>query len=634
MDSSNAEGQSADVTVVARSTARRHKTNAIESYRQRLLVTESAVQANRLIVHLDKVLQAKGNSGEDVSEALATVEESRKELDQAMRNDSSTVVLDVEGRMEQLTLTYDPLYLENEDERRAQRKQDLDEKAKAGWMTEPSNRFIQFMKGDFKGKKRVTRSERRSCISRAAWIFAISGMAIAIVFLIIDFVTAQTHPVLRTKVIYEETLPLPVMTFCMGFPNIGTFINRERDNIKGESLFGVTSYENFETKQSYSLKEAHAEVFEEVTLGPDYCRDSPKLKGFSVEHQQKNHPHRSKSGQPPRTSSAWANNCYSCFRMNFSSPLELSASKAVSIGRPPIAIKLARHKFVNYCFGEQLVSPYLAEIDALARIIFEHGDELIKLGILKVEEKNLEFALFDFLKAVPQVNFVTLDSAAMAEHIEMTNNLLCSVYFFSGYFYPVNGEKMDIKWVFGHNGTFDTRQRKWRQAGAGPYPKSYYFDDITVSVNRTMVEELKDTELHDDRRQQHVHVYGLDHSITRLPTINDHAVTLADRHAMTLHFTRSIEHGVPSFKTQTSYGSQITAFDLTLFAEYSLEMALASFERQETSRRPATSVAEFLTDVFEYAGLFTGVCAYTILVAPARMYLRRSYEAPNASPFK
>lgn len=60
---------------------------------------------------------------------------------------------------------------------------------------------------------------------------------------------------------------------------------------------------------------------------------------------------------------------------------------------------------------------------------------------------------------------------------------------------------------------------------------------------------------------------------------------------------------------------------ISQYNEYSLEVRLTGFGVEVTSRRPATSAAEFLTDVFEYAGLFTGICAYSALVAPASMYL-------------
>jgi hypothetical protein len=601
--------------VLARAQAltRQRRQDATEVYRQRLLVLESAVQANRLIVNLDKVLAAKAQNGEDVSAPLRVVDESRKQLMASLQSGDSTKTLEVEERVEQMTLTHDPFYLENEEKRREQRRVDVEDRHKAGWMSSPSSRVIQLMKGDRKGVVAVTRAERRSCMSTVAWTFAISGMVIAIAFLVVDFYTAQTRPVLRTSLVAARELELPVVTYCMGFPNIGSFQNRGELGLKGGALFGITQYDNFETAESFGSDEAHEKVFEPVTVGPASCRD--RMQSFSPAQMLRENPANSSAGQQTEE-------CFACFRNHNSRPVKLSAAKSLPLGRPPVRVKLVRSQAVTYCFSGVTKYHSPSVRDSLVDVFLANSEALEKRGTLRADVSTVKQALLT-VKNPPHYSD---DVKVHAEYVEQTVSFLCNVYFFSGFFFPATGD-MDIQYRYGDGGTNNPLKRRFLRSGRGPWHEAYYVDGQSSAERLTMAQELASTSSRDASRLERLFVYALDRSFDRDPNINDLAAILSHHVAMTLQFTYSVNHGVPGFAADVSRGQEVIEFDGSTFSDFEVDMGMSTFGKQVTTRRPATSVAEFLTDVFEYAGLFTGVCAYSILVAPARMYLRRPQPA-------
>lgn len=603
------EEEGADVTWYARNAAGERRQEAIELYRQNLLVSESGIQANRLILNLEQVLAKKAKKGEDVSGALKICEESRQLLVSSLRTGDAEAILDVESRVEQATLTHDALYLENEESRRVERRINLDEKANTHWMSSQSSRLIQIMRGDMKGEKMVTRAERRSCISQAAWAFAISGMVIAIAFLIVDFYSAQTNPVLRTNLIAKQELTLPQTTFCMGVPNIGSFREEWDLTLRGKPLFGVSSFANIESGENMRSDEAHRSKFEHVILGNKSCHGH--ISTFSQTQMML---------QGEEENPKKQEECFSCFRVRRSQDIKLTSERAKEIGRPPVQVKMAKSNLINYCFTN--VSHYhdVSARDSILDQIKENADELAGRGILRGGNGTILSGL-EHMKGINPY-YVKFIPDELGKEI----SFLCNVYFFSGYFYPKTDD-IDIKYVY--NDPNSRHVLGWYPEGDGPYHRVYYHTENIVggqgNVNSrlTMRDELQDIAPEAVGARDGVFIYAVDNSLDRLPNINDLASILSQRVTTSVEFTRSEDHGNPGYKTKVNFGRLLLPQGTELFSEYGIEMGFSGFGVEEIFRRPATSVAEFLTDCFEYAGLFTGLCAYTVVVAPARMYLKR-----------
>lgn len=593
---------------------------ATHAYREKLLVSESAVQANRLVLNLEETLGRRAAAGEDVSGALDEVAASRAALAAALAADDAPTILAVEGDVERLTLKEDPFYLEGEEKRREERRIAMEEKGRATWMSQSSNKVIQLMKGDTQGKVVVTRAERRSCISKAAWAFAISGMIIAIAFLVVDFYTAQKNPVLRTVLMPRKELELPVLTYCMALPNIGSFQDVKERGLRGNALFGVTEFTNYETQTTLTSDEAHEQMFEPLVLGPESCKS--KMNSFSKEQMALVDPRINSTTRRIDT-----DECFSCFRSKSSKPITLQSDRAQQIGRPPIRVRLARSKLLDYCFPGVAKWLEVEVLDALVDLLKKHAPELVERGTLSVMDRvDIAWALDKLRTSSSERVCSHLSTCSETEHHEAVAGLLCNVYFFSGYFLPAEGD-FDARYHFSDLGTNNQGNLAWRAVGAGPYHRVF----MDLARERDVATRVKSIEAelvaHTSRTGlilPRVFVFAMDRSQDRLPSINDHAVSITPASPMVLTFTRSVDHGVPGYTSELTAGTtREGVWSGALYSDFLLDIGFTSFTAEITSRRPATSVAEFLTDVFEYAGLFTGVCAYSILVAPARMYLRR-----------
>lgn len=595
-------GSDIDIAEFSDALSNQKRQDAIETYRQNILVSESAIQANRLIVNLEKLFTKKAKKGENTSDQMAMLEERRKNLIASLQNGDANGILEIESSVEQSTLTYDPLYLESEDARREERRVAIDERQNAGWMSNQSSRLIQIMRGDTKGEQTVTRAERRSCISKAAWTFAVSGMVIAIAFLIVDFYSAQTNPVLRTNLIAKDEIILPQTTFCMGIPNIGSFRNAGTLGIRGKPLFGVASFNNLEASEKMNSNEAHAKKFEHVIVGPETCHK--EMTAFSDAQMM------FQRSSPVNITAE----CYSCYRVSRSQAIKLKAERAKEIGRPPVQVTMAKSRLLDYCFSNVSSFHDLTARNAILGELKEYSAELEREGILG---RNGNASLSDGLEKLKDISPRRKDF--IPDELGKQISFLCNVYFFSGFFYP-KARNVDVRYVYTEPN--NPSLLGWSPKGNGPYHRLHFSHSSETAV--TMREELQEVTAGALDAKSRVFVFALDNSFDRLPTINDLASILADRITISLEFTRNENHGTPGYTTKANFGRQYLPMGLPLYSEYSIEMGVSGFEVEVTTRRPATSVAEFLTDCFEYAGLFMGVCAYSVLVAPARMYLRHS----------
>lgn len=596
------DGSDIDIAEYADALSNRKHQDAIETYRQIILVSESAIQANRLIVNLETLFTKKAKKGENTSVQLSMLEESRKTLIASLQNGDANGILEIESSVEQSTLTYDPLYLENEDARREERRVAIDERQNSGWMSHQSSRLIQIMRGDTKGEQTVTRAERRSCISKAAWTFAVSGMVIAIAFLIVDFYSAQTNPVLRTNLIAKDEITLPQTTFCMGIPNIGSFRNPGTLGIRGKPLFGVASFTNLEASEKMNSDEAHAKMFEHVIVGPETCHK--EIAAFSDAQMM------FQRRSPMNTTE----NCYSCYRVSRSQAIKLKAEKAKKIGLPPVQVTMAKSRLLDYCFVNVSSFHDINGRNAILGELQKHSAELEREGILG---RNGKESILIGLNKMKDISPIGPDF--IPDELGKQISFLCNVYFFSGFFYP-KAPNVDVSYVY-----TEPNNRSllgWSPKGNGPYHRLYFSD--SSEKTGTMREELQEVTAGALDSKSRVFVFAIDNSFDRLPTIKDLASVLADRITISLEFTCNENHGTPGYTSKANFGRQYLPMGLALYNEYSIEMSVSGFEVEVTTRRPATSVAEFLTDCFEYAGLFMGVCAYSVLVAPARMYLRHS----------
>lgn len=593
--------------------AREKRQRSATQFRESLIAGERAVQASRMILHLTQLLQERANNGEDVVEDQRDLKTHEIALLDATEYVDMERIQEIEGLVEHMTLRLDNLYLENEESRRKQRDREMKLKNALSWRTNPSSRFIQLMKGDHEGIEQVTDHERRTCISSCAWALAIVGLIVALAFSTVDFYKARTHPVLRTDFFRRDSLEMPSITMCVTGPNTPLFhqpLNRTTSQYDGPILFGIEAYRNQISGESYGVNEAFDKVGESIVLGPQGCEaQQAQFSRLAMHYPEK-----------PTTPTS---NCYSCIRIGTKKPVRFMESTSNRFPAP-IQVELAVSAVVPMCFGRKADNAHYQrvvryEILSKAKILGERG-------ILSTTTSTLEHVIES---SYPQR--YTSQNEQFSEYAVEFTSFLCNVFLFSGVWYPVSND-IDIKYCYdvGADG-----QYAWLKCGNGPYHQTKYpgrafatqeqatINTSLTSNTSTIVLDGYDNE---DEDTAQILVFAVDRNEDKLPGRESHIANLNQMAPTNFAFQFQKEGTLQTVKALHHGKNKLLFLGLETFSRYQAAFGVGSFDVEESSRRPSTSLAEYLTDVFEYVGLFTGVCAYSILVAPARMYLRRSRE--------
>ncbi|PXF47326.1 hypothetical protein BWQ96_02939 [Gracilariopsis chorda] len=578
-----------------------------ERFKESLIVASNAVNSIRMVENLASLLEKKRAHNEDVNRLERQLHNVQNSLKEAVSRYDYTAILDVEGVIEQLTLSYDPIYLETEEirkkEYRDQKKREA--RQKVTWAQNPSSRFVSLMKGDFEGAEAVTEAEQRSCISKCAWLFAIIGLLVALSFLVAEFWYAQVNPAVSTTFIRNNRLQVPMIHLCSQFPFIPSFDNLSKDHYAGETLFGLRSYTNIETEDRVLYPETKDLISEPSLLGnQEYCRTH-------MQYMSKRRIIKALLGELDYTET-----CYPCLSVGLKKPIHLNAATANQRSLGAVTVEAAISYDIEYCFNpSKAVSGWLRA--NLRSSIETHWTQLVKQGIIKlINPPDSDFVLkygFDHLRRDPFAR-------AAAE-----NAVYCNIYFFSGYFFPVE-PGTEVRYGY------DAREEDpWVRLSDDDNflatPTNVRNPYVQEETNRTAVlDAIKSNAKASSGLSQYigVNLFVLNSGSDRPPTLHDYVTALRQNHRDVLLLTKENEHKKNKYIRRMLAGPMKLFVSIGRFARFNVSVDFATFDTALMTRRPTTSVPEFLTDVFEYIGLFTGICAYSLIVGPARMYLRRT----------
>lgn len=617
------EQGAASRTVVESSTAAQAKTlkMAIRRLNERRLYqynrmqdafreASKALETKEMIDHLETILVQSELEYQDEKELIRQrLTEHRKSLYTAVADDDSARVTDVHVAVESLMLSYDPMYLENVEARRLKFRQavrdNIPPKSTPSWKQDPTYRFLCLLKGDFTGEKNlVTRKEVQFFLSRGAWALALLLMTIAIVFVSIQFAESRSSPAVSTAVNHYDNLELPVVWACLTKPMVPMFKNLPNQSYVGWQVWGLRSYTNIETGETYLYPQTEEVVSEPKILGPDeFCNDnmqylSKQTIDKSVERLFE---------EAPR--------CYSCLRIGIKKPVVLEYTRAMNRPAGAVSLEFALLKDLDYCFTQDI------PVHGFPRSTFKadlkrHGQLLVDKGAVILENNvGIDFAL-DF-------GFEAFDQLLDPYHkIEAEASVLCNLFFFSGVFYPVR-EKERARYRF----DLGKGVEAWEPLGD---PKNYVTPKVrsglhqVESMNRTkMLTEFRLFNLDNIHvTRSSVRIYSVENTTTQ-PTSADLSGVLRENADDVMVYTKQVESEHGHFSTRLQRGTARVFQVPSRFQRFNISLDFAAFDVEVNHRVPTTTWAEFLTDVFEYVGLFTGICAYSLLVSPAKMYLRR-----------
>ncbi len=187
-------------------------------------------------------------------------------------------------------------------------------------------------------------------------------------------------------------------------------------------------------------------------------------------------------------------------------------------------------------------------------------------------------------------------------------SFLCNIYFASGYFYPKPAET-EIAYLY------DLETDFWVPVGKGPYHRLHPPPDGN-DASFEMGSDLKNVE-HQVNLVSNLLVFASRPGRSSIPDYTDSIGILIENRKTTFLFSKSLDDQQVGYSTSRRTGSQFLDIVHERYQVFTTALDFMHFG-VDVSRQASMSVMELITNVFEYAGLFTGVCVYSILVGPAR----------------
>lgn len=604
-----------DLIRTAQNHQRLRQKAAATAYKNSLELATDALQTTRMLDALTRTIETRRKSGANILSLSESVSSANLRLQSAMHPYNALEIQSVHSDVLLLTQTHFPAYFQSDAARRKTHANTRRRAAvpQATWRSNPSSRFISVMRGDFQAERPVSEEEQRSCVSSCAWIFSIIGMIVAISFLIADFWSAQINPAISTVLMDNSQLQLPTIFACLAVPHMPAFEALPNNEYAGQTLWGLRSYSNAETGELMRYPDTTRLVSEPSFIGEaSFCNDAMShLSMASIEEGM------NPSADPSRK-------CYSCIRIGAKKPMVLSLEGATNRTAGAVTLEFSISQDISFCFSRNL--GYNSRLkDGIKEDLKAQGKELVEKGIVEIIPDpdgiaNVEFALDNgfepFKKAFPRDRNI-----GRLKEIEV----LCNLYFFSGHFFPVkNGNK--IRYSYNISAGIDA----WKPIG-NPinfrHMPSIAGELQDSSMNRTeILQEIRQASsmFHTSTLDNSISIYSVTNRTKTQPAFMDFTASIQPNQHELIMYTKRSDDGYVKYLASVQAGAKTYYRQTSRFLRFTMSLDFETFASEVVTRRPTTSIAEFCTDIFEYAGLFTGVCAYSVLVGPARMYLKRS----------
>lgn len=441
-----------------------------------------------------------------------------------------------------------------------------------------------------------------------AWTLALLGTVISIGFLTRDFIKAQSNLAIQVDRSKPAAMALPGITICPDFDNIPTFFDFPTAEYPGLPLFTISMYRRINRSNTSpslqllypdSIPGASKSPVENVTVSKNksLCIEQ----GFDVRRELE-------STITTGYSSSYNGlkneaSCLHCFRIGVTTQEVLEAVErnfSAALFLPAVQIKVSKPRLLGACF-----SNVLQRQSTLPRIIrselYEHAEKLEAKGILDFAGGNYSALLINLS-----------DRRSNSRHFM---DFYCNVYFFSGFFYP-NLDNANISYRYsGKAPNF------WEKAGSGPYFSAYTWERDDMPFVGPKEEGLRK----DSFSFGGLRLYAEDvESIDRWqPVSPSTGFANIDRHVVSTTFTfkKMIVDGRVEYRVTQSH-SVIAETDLNVVDLFSLGFDFELFEVERVYTYSTMTLSEFVTDIFEFLGLFTGICIFTLVVAPANRKLK------------
>lgn len=609
----------------------------IAAVRSKLLAAEEAhCRAKKNLNGLKRVLglcdklgtvkEAKFENGEETGPTDSLIEECLSELQTVISfqaTESDLVEVDFDqwaNTIESDVRAQDPMMLsfdsgsDEEEEGKSENSRSFRLRRDASTSSRGGNTMLNILmsNGKVRNKKSADDEEiggddKLFWLTTGAWAFAVIGMMITIGFLTKDFLVAQQSTAIQIERTATTPLELPAITICNTMPNVPAFADFPSQKYPGLPLFGVSTYirsirkEGLTNTTLITYPDTHVRskgsLVEDVVVAREGEGFRRANKGFNVRREQESL-YSIRTAGSARAIEGSGDSGFYCFRTGFKNrevlePHSFDSSSGVSL--PAVTIKVFRLRMLGACQAGPLREDSTV-ISAFVSELFLHAEKLKERGILDFNERN---------PTVLQTHSQTVRKYRSRKFIDF----YCNVYFFSGFFYP-SLDNADISYRFDESADF-----VWKETGKGPYYTAYSWQEGAPMLVGPDPRALQnDTYILDGIRVYAEEAASVDNSSIVSPSSS---ISVIDSWQSAIYSFRRVNiAGKNSYQFKEAISLSVPQKGIAI-SKTQVSFDFSTFETETILTTPTMSWPEFLTDVFEFVGLFTGICFFTLIVAPA-----------------
>lgn len=452
----------------------------------------------------------------------------------------------------------------------------------------------------------MTRGQRHRYTNRItfiflAWALAVIGMITSIAFLTRDFVLAQENLAIQVDRLPASPKTLPAITVCSDLQNVPPFEDFPNEEYPGLPMFSVTSYYSGNRSVDHpGIHLTYPKTLSNITSSPvesvvvsDETVDC-RQKGFHVEREMKALKAIGQAGSFGGMSNS-NGNCLHCFRIGVKieeklAPYHMNTSAALF--SPAVQITVSKSRMYGICQSYFVRHSTFIE-QLIASELFLHAKGL-------EQKKILDFNGHDYSVLKRRLSLDSVPKRA---------DFYCNVYFFSGFYYP---SLTDAQISYKYTGLPEV----WTKTGAGPYYTGYMWetsDLMQVGPNSEILDR-------DSYAFGGIRLFAEDPDTVNKskPVSPQTQFTLLDRFSVSTMITirKVLVLGEVKYEVRSKVDDLVGYGDM-MIDRFHLGFDFDLFELERVYTYSTMTWSEYITDVFEYIGLFTGVCIFTLIVAPA-----------------
>lgn len=438
-----------------------------------------------------------------------------------------------------------------------------------------------------------------------AWMFALTLTVLALTFLTNEFIASQKRPAIRIENIPTEELALPVISFCTDWQSTPSFHTYPTSDFPGYPLFLVTSLENQHDGNAppvnYPNSVDSSSIQESFLRGNDEkCQRDLSIMSIARARQSLFRFQEDQRASTIGVDKVDPDPCQKCFSVGKTRPLLLSSKGNRSPLRLPVSVSVAVSRLYSYCIFKYTTDNarglFMSEL--LRHLEQLEEREILRLPTSPQREKEIAF-----------------DPDRQLDHIGL-DDMVCSVYFFSGYFYPSeDAGKVQFEWKQGQAG-----YGSWHSIGSKKYTKYNYSPAAPFFSGPGSDSLHKDTSFSKSIELYYEDSASVSGKETNRVNADSQMSILKGPSSSFVYLDRTEKpDGALEYQAKVSTSADVfPASSGSAFKIWTVGFDYLEFATKSITEQPTMSWPEYVTDVFEFIGLFTGVCVFSMIVAPSQ----------------